>query len=152
MSLQEKINAAWKDALKQRNPSKDVLALMRTELKNKAISSREAGNQTTELSDELALTVFAKMAKQRRESIATFKSGGREDLVAKEETELKVIESYLPTQMSDDDIKKIVEEVIASTGASSMKDMGKVMGPVMAKTKGQADGKRVQDAVRALLA
>ena len=152
MSLQEKINAAWKEALKKRDPKKDVLALMRTELKNKAISSREAGSQTTEISDDLALTVFAKMAKQRRESIATFKTGGRDDLVATEEAELMVIEGYLPKQLSDEAIKGIVSEVIAATGASSMKDMGKVMGPIMAKTKGQADGKRVQGVVRELLA
>lgn len=147
MSLEEQIQTAWKDAMKARDPKKDALSAIRTELKNYAINARGAGERTG-LPDEEVLVVLGKMAKQRRESIAEYEKGGREDLVEKERLELSVIESYLPAQLSDEELGKIVDEVIAETGASSMKDMGKVMGPIMARAKGRADGKQVQAAVK----
>ena len=91
------------------------------------------------------------LAKQRRDSIAQFSDAGREELAEKEAQELKILEEYLPAQLSDADIEAAVDEAIAQTGASSMRDMGKVMGPVMAKLKGQADGNKVQAAVKAKL-
>jgi uncharacterized protein YqeY len=151
MSLQEEVTQAWKDAMKARDPKKDALAMIRTELKNEAINNRSGGDQSTDIDDDVAFKVLGKMAKQRRESIAEYEKGGRDDLVAKEKAELGVIESFLPAQMGEDEILKIVEEVIAQTGASSMKDMGKVMGPAMAKVAGRADGKAVQAAVKAKL-
>ena len=151
MSLQDDVTEAWKTAMKARDPKKDALASIRTELKNAAINARSGGDQSTELDDAEALKVLGKMAKQRRESISEYEKGGRDDLVAKEKAELEVIESFLPAAMSDDEIAAIVDEVIAQTGASSMKDMGKVMGPAMAKVAGRADGKAVQAAVKAKL-
>lgn len=147
MSLEEQINAAWKDAMKARDPKKDALASIRTELKNHAINSRGAGERTG-LPDDEVLEVLGKMAKQRRESIAEYTKGDRQDLVDKESLELSVIEGYLPAQLSDEELGKIVDEVLKETGASSMKDMGKVMGPIMAKAKGRADGKQVQALVK----
>jgi uncharacterized protein YqeY len=149
--LQETITEAWKTAMKARSPEKDILALMRTELKNKAIATREAGSSTTEVNDEMALTVFQKMAKQRKDSITQYQAGGRDDLVAAEQNELEVIQRYLPQPMSEADIDAVISEVITQTGVSSMQEMGKVMGPAMGKLKGRADGKQVQARVRALL-
>ena len=124
---------------------------MRTELKNKAIATREAGSSSTEVNDETALAVFQKMAKQRKDSIEQYKTGGRDDLVAAEQAELDVIKRYLPQPMSEAEIDAVIQKVMADTGASSMQDMGKVMGPSMGQLKGRADGKQVQARVRALL-
>jgi len=150
-TLQEQVTTAWKDAMKARDPKKDVLASIRTELKNAAINNRSGGDQATDVSDDDALAVLSKMAKQRKESIAEYEKGGRDDLVEKETFELKTIESFLPAGLSDDEIAAIVDEAIAETGATSMKDMGKLMGVLMPKVKGRADGKQVQAAVRAKL-
>lgn len=148
MSLQDQISEDWKAAMKARDPKKDALGLIRTELKNVAISTRAAGDQGTSIGDDAAMEVLAKMAKQRRESIAEYQKGGREDLVAKESLELSVIETYLPAALSVDELAVLVEQAITATGASSMKDMGKLMGVLMPQIKGRADGKAVQDLVR----
>lgn len=147
-SLQTQVDAAWKEAMKARDPSKDALSSIRTELKNKAIETRSAGDSATTLDDKLALDVLTKMAKQRRESIAEYEKGGRDDLVAKEQAELDVITRFLPAALTSEELGAIVDDVIAETGATSMKDMGKVMGPIMARTAGRADGKAVQAKVR----
>jgi hypothetical protein len=151
MSLQDQINDDWKSAMKARDPSKDALGLIRTELKNFAIQTREAGAQGTTLEDEKALEVLTKMAKQRRDSIAEYEKGGRDDLVQKETLELRVIENYLPQQLSAEELAALVDEAIAATGASSMKDMGKLMGVLMPKTKGRAEGREIQAMVKAKL-
>ena len=151
MSLQQQITDDWKAAMKARSAEKDVLALIRTELKNKAIATREAGSQATEVSDDVAMGVLQKMAKQRKDSIEQYQTGGRDDLVAAEQAELDVVSRYLPQPMTDDEVDEVVKEVLAQTGASSMADMGKVMGPAMGRLKGRADGKQVQARVRALL-
>lgn len=147
-SLQTQVDAAWKEAMKARDPSKDTLSAIRTELKNKAIETRTAGDSSTTLDDKLALDVLTKMAKQRRESIAEYEKGGRDDLVEKEKAELDVITGFLPAALTSEELGAIVDDVIAQTGATSMKDMGKVMGPIMARTAGRADGKAVQAKVR----
>ncbi|TAL16746.1 GatB/YqeY domain-containing protein [bacterium] len=105
----------------------------------------------SELTDEDALGVLLTLSKQRKEAMELFKTGGREDLVAKESEELKIIESYLPAQMSEEEVAAEVKAAIAATGAVSPKDMGKVMGVLMPKVKGKADGKVVQNLVRTLL-
>lgn len=148
MSLQQQISDDWKEAMKARDPKKDALGLIRTELKNHAISTRAAGAQGTELGDEQVLDVLAKMAKQRRESIEEYKKGGRQDLVDKEALELSVIEAYLPQPLSREELAALVDETVRETGASSMKEMGKVMGALMPKVKGRADGKQLQELVK----
>ncbi|MCP4501196.1 MAG: GatB/YqeY domain-containing protein [Deltaproteobacteria bacterium] len=150
-TLQEQITSDWKDAMKARDPKKAILASIRTELKNAAINGRAAGDQSTDVEDEAALEVLGKMAKQRRESIAEFKKGDREDLAEKESFELAAIQAYLPAALSDDELGAIVDEAVASTGASSMKDMGKLMAALMPKVKGRADGGRVQTMVKTKL-
>ena len=123
-----------------------VLRMLISKLKNKKIEER-----VKDLSDEETISVIKKMAKQYKESIDQFKAGNREDLVEKEKNELKVISKYLPEEMPEKEIEKIVLEVIAETGASSIQDMGMVMKGVMAKTKAQADGKVVSIIVKSKL-
>ncbi len=108
----------------------------------------EKGGADYEATDEDVEAVLQKQAKQRRDSIEQFKAGGRDDLVQNESRELALIEAYLPAQMGEEEITKIVEEAIAATGATSAQDMGKVMGALMPKTKGKADGGLVSKIVR----
>jgi len=150
-TLQERISKDWQQAMKDRVPKKDVLSLMRTELKNKAINTRTGGEGGVTLEDKEALDVLRRMAKQRKESIESFKSGGRDDLVQKERFELEVIESYLPAQLSEAATEDVVRAIIARTGASSVKDLGKVMGAIMAEGKGQLDGNLAQTIAKRLL-
>lgn len=153
MTIQEQVDRDWKDAMKARSSDKDALSSIRTELKNKAIETRAAGDQSTTLDDEKATDVLTKMAKQRAESIAEYQKGGRDDLVATEQAELTVIERYLPKSLDEAALKTIIAEAIAEVGATSMKEMGKVMGPAMAKAKaaGRVDGKVVQALVKEAL-
>eukprot|EP00879_Flechtneria_rotunda_P017090 GHRR01017898.1.p1 GENE.GHRR01017898.1~~GHRR01017898.1.p1 ORF type:complete len:111 (+),score=41.15 GHRR01017898.1:579-911(+) len=104
-----------------------------------------------QVSDTDVLGVIQKLAKQRTDSIEQYKAGGRDDLVNKEQQELHVLQSYLPAQLSREELTKIVQEVVAETGANSVKQMGQVMKALMAKTVGQADNKMVSDLVKAAL-
>lgn len=147
MSLQDDITEAWKTAMKARDPRKDALSLIRSELKKEAINARSDGASDTELDDDAALQVLTRMAKQRRESIVEYEKGGRSDLVEKEQAELSVVQEFLPAALSEAELLAIIDEVIAETGASGPKAMGKVMGPAMKRAAGRADG----NAVRALV-
>ncbi len=131
-------------AMKAREMDKvNTIRSLRGAIKDKAIELKK-----DELTEEEIMGVLTKAAKQRRDSIASYKEGGRDDLVAEEEQELAIIEKYLPEQMGEEKISKIVADVIEQTGASSMRDMGKVMGAIMPKVKGKADGNLVQTIVR----
>ena len=110
----------------------------------------QEGVKTVTEEDEMAALV--KMAKQRKDSLAIYQEQGREDLAAIEQEELNVIEKFLPAQLSEDEIAAEVNAIIAQTGASSMKDMGKVMGMANGKLKGRADGKMIAEMVKKLLA
>ena len=151
MSLKDRISDEIKTAMK----AKDKLRLETVRGIKKVILEKEStiraeGREALNEDEELA--VVMQLAKQRRDSIKQYTDAGREDLADKEAKELEILEEYLPAQMSDADIEAAVDEAIAQTGASSMRDMGKVMGPVMAKLKGQADGGKVQSIVKAKLA
>lgn len=148
--LLEQLESDMKDAMRSKDRLRlQTIRLVRAAIKQKEIDSRTAG--TSEVTDEDAVTVLQKQAKQRRDSIAQFTEAGRDDLAKIESAELAIIESYLPEQLSEDEIRITVEAVVARTGASSMKDMGKVMGPAMNELKGRADGGLVQRIVRELL-
>lgn len=108
----------------------------------------EKGGAGYEATEEDIQTVLQKQAKQRRDSIEQFKAGGRDELAEKETKELELIESYLPQPMDEEEIKKLVDEAITITGATSAADMGKVMGALMPKVKGKADGGLVSKIVR----
>jgi uncharacterized protein len=134
MSLKDRITDDMKSAM--RAGEKDRLATIRLALA--ALKQREVDERIV-LDDTQVLAVIEKMIKQRREAITQFEAGGRADLVAKEAAEIVVLQTYLPTQMSDAEIDAVITEAIASTGATSIKDMGKVMGAVKAKAQGKAD-------------
>lgn len=136
-----------KSAMKSQDKVKvNALRLLISDLKYARISSNE------DLTDEQEMAVVLSAAKKRKESIESYKTGGRDDLLAKEEQELKIISEYLPEQMSEEEVIAEIESVIAETGASSMKDLGRVMGMAMKKLKGKADGSLVQEIVRRKLA
>lgn len=134
MTLKERITEDMKTAM--RAGEKERLATIRLVLA--AVKQIEVDERIT-LDDARMLTVLEKLAKQRKESIAQFESGGRADLVAKEAAELAVIQSYLPEQMSGAELDALIAEAIASTSATTIKDMGKVMGVVKSKAAGRAD-------------
>jgi hypothetical protein len=134
MSLKARIQEDMKSAL--RAGEKERLANIRMLMA--AIKQREV-DERIELDDTQVLAVIDKMAKQRRESITQFAAGGRADLVAKEEAELKLLGAYLPAQLSEAEIDAMITAAIASTGAASIKDMGKVMAAIKAPAAGRAD-------------
>jgi uncharacterized protein len=134
VGLKERITDDMKTAM--RAGEKDRLATIRLVLA--AVKQIEVDERIT-LDEPRMLTVLEKMVKQRKESIAQFEAGGRADLVAKEAAELAVIQAYLPAQLSDAELDALIAEAIASTGATTIKDMGKVMGVVKSKAAGRAD-------------
>ncbi len=148
--LLQQLESDMKDAMRSKDRVRlQTIRLVRAAIKQIEIDSRTAG--VSEVTDEDAVSVLQKQAKQRRDSITQFRNAGRDDLADTELAELAIIESYLPEQLSEDKIRSTVEAVIAGTGANSMKDMGKVMGPAMNELKGRADGGIVQRIVRELL-
>ena len=134
MALKDRITEDMKSAM--RAGEKDRLGTVRMILA--AIKQREVDERIS-LDDTQVFAVLEKMVKQRKESIAQFESGGRADLVAKEGAELAIVQAYLPAQLSAADLDALIAEAIASTGAASIKDMGKVMGVVKSKAQGRAD-------------
>ncbi|MBE9032762.1 GatB/YqeY domain-containing protein [filamentous cyanobacterium LEGE 11480] len=151
MSLIDQIGTDIKTAMKAKDKVRlETLRGIKKVLLDKEVSVRPSGQ--TELTPEQEIEALSQIAKQRRDSIAQFTDAGRADMAEQEAIELKIIEEFLPTQLTDDEIAVIVAEVVAEVGATSPKDMGKVMGPVMQKLKGKADGKKVQAAVKASLA
>lgn len=146
MSVGSKIADDLKEAMKSGDKVRvSVLRMIRSEIKNREIDKGEA------LSDDDIMAVVRSFSKKAKDSIEQFSAAGRTDLSDKEEKELAVIESYLPAQLSDEDLKTLIKDVIAETGAGSMRDMGKVMKAVMAKAQGQADGKTVNSLVKEVL-
>lgn len=151
MSLMQQIGEDIKTAMKAKDKLRlETLRGIKKVLLEKEVSVRPSGQ--TELTPDQEIEALSQIAKQRRDSIEQFTSAGRQDMADQEAAELKIIEEFLPAQLSDAEIAAAVAEVIAQVGASSAKEMGKVMGPVMAKLKGKADGKKVQAAVKAQLA
>ena len=146
MTLKERITEDMKTAM--RSGEKDRLAVIR--LLQAAIKQREVDERIT-LDDAQVTSVLEKMIKQRKESIVAFEKGARADLVAKETAEIAVLQPYLPAQLSDAELDAIISDAISSTGAASIKDMGKVMGIVKAKAAGKADMGAVGARIKAKL-
>lgn len=143
MSLLDQLNTDIITAAKNNEPLvRDTLRMVKTTVKNTEI------NKGHELSDEEVIEVLAKEVKQRQEAAQSFKDGGRPELAEKEEQEITILKKYLPEQLSEDEVKTLVDQAVAETGASSMSDMGKVMGALMPKAKGRADGNLVSRLVR----
>ncbi|MCD6151877.1 MAG: GatB/YqeY domain-containing protein [Deltaproteobacteria bacterium] len=146
MNLKEQLTEEMKTAAKAKDKLKlSTIRMVRSEIKNREIALRH------EVNDDEVLKLLGTMVKQRKDSISQFKKGGREDLAAKEELELKILGVYLPEPMNVAEIENIVKTVIAETGATGKKDMGKVMQAVMARVAGRADGKEVNRMVSSQL-
>ncbi|MBS9337236.1 GatB/YqeY domain-containing protein [Fructobacillus parabroussonetiae] len=147
MSLLAQVQEDMKTAMKAKD--KQTLGVVR---QIKSAVMNEQINVGHDLTEEEELSVLSREVKQRKESIAEFKEGGRDDLAEATQAELDVLAKYLPAQMTEEEIKQVVAAAIEKTGANSPKDMGKVMGIVSAQTKGRADGKVVADTVKQALA
>ncbi|MFT7671109.1 MAG: hypothetical protein ACI8X5_003825 [Planctomycetota bacterium] len=146
MSLQDRIQEDIKQAMRDKNVvTRDTLRMVSSEMKNSRIELQR------DLEDEDVLKVLARCVKTRRDSFEQYTEHGRPELAAVEAAEIAVIEVYLPAQMSAEDVRAAVQAAITESGASSMKDMGAVMKVLMAKHKGQIDGKIAQQLLRELL-
>jgi uncharacterized protein len=147
MTLSERLQAAMRDAMRARDD-------MRTQTLRMAMAA--AHNQKIakgrELTDEEVVDVLGKQVKQRRESIAMYRDAGREDRAATEEAEAAILAEFLPEQLSEEEIEGLAREAIATTGATSPADLGRVMGTLSPQTKGKADGRVVSEVARRLLA
>ena len=151
MALKDKITEDLKTAMKARDQVRlDTLRAIITEMKNMSIAQKGEG-KSGELSEADEVAVLSRARKQRDESIVAFKNGNRPDLAAIEEAQLAVILDYLPKQLTLDEVKALVQQVIAEVGATSKKDMGKVMGKLMPHVKGRFPGDQVKPVVEALL-
>ena len=150
MGLKEQIGEDIKTAMK----AKDKVRLQTVRGIKKAILEKEVELRPKgqdSLTPEQEIELLSQQAKQRRDSIEQFTNAGRDELADKEKQELAIIETYLPEQVSDAEIESIVDRLIADSGASTMKDLGKVMGPAMKELKGKADGKKIQELVKSKL-
>jgi uncharacterized protein YqeY len=144
--IHAKIQDDMKQAMKARDQARvDVLRYLHSEIKNVGI------NEKVEITDEIVLKVISRLAKQRREGAEEFRKANRLDLTAKEEAELAILETYLPKALGVEDLKAELRTVIQEVGATSKKDMGKVMKVAMSRLAGKADGKAIQAAAAALL-
>ncbi|GEK90648.1 GatB/YqeY domain-containing protein [Alkalibacterium kapii] len=143
MSKLDQLNQDMINAMKQKDKEKlSTVRMLKSALQTEQINKGE------ELTEEEELTILAREKKQRMESLNEFKAAGRDDLVLKLEKELFVVNGYLPEQLSEEEVRAIVQETISKTQASSMQDMGKVMGALMPKVKGKADGSLVSSIVK----
>ncbi len=146
MSLKDKIKADIKEAMRAKDTARrDTLRNLSAAIKQVEVDERK------ELSDSEIEAILTKYAKQREDALAQFKAAGREDLVAKEEAELKIVKSYLPEPLSDEELRALVEDIIKEVGATSMKDMGKIMGAIKSKAGSRADGSKVNKIVKDIL-
>ena len=151
MEIVDKIDKSLTEALKNKDQDRTLtLRSIISQKKQKEIEKRTQDKKN--ITDEDMILILNKMVKQRRESIELYKQGGRQDLVDKETKELKIIQEYLPEQLSEEEIKKICEQAINNLKATSLKDMGKVMGTIKSKYKGSVDlsiaGKILKDKLK----
>ncbi|WP_427339534.1 GatB/YqeY domain-containing protein [Caloranaerobacter sp. DY30410] len=146
MSFKERLMADLKASMKNKDKvRKDVITMVRAAIKQREVDER------VELSDEDIIELIAKQVKQKKDALKDFEKGGRQDLVELTQKEIDILMEYLPKQLSEDEIDEIVKAAIEEIGASTMKDMGKVMSYVMLKVKGRADGSLVNKIVRQYL-
>ena len=146
MSLKDKLTDDLKVAMKAQDKiRKSAITMLRAAVKQVEVDTR------AEVSDDEILDIIVKQVKQKNNAIEDFKNGGREDLVELTKSEIDVLMAYMPAQLSDDELTVIVKDAIAQVGATTIKDMGKVIGIVSGKTKGQAESKRIADIVKKTL-
>lgn len=147
MTLNERLSEDMKQAMKDKDKFRlSVIRMIRSSIKNIEIDQRKT------LDDDEVLDILNREIKQRKDSLQDFEKAGREDLVDPLKAEIAIISEYMPQQLSEDEIKEIVQQTIQQVGASSKADMGKVMSALMPKVKGRADGKLVNQLVQQFLA
>lgn len=143
MSLKQKLQEDLKSSMKNKdNTRKSVVTLIRASIKQYEVDNR------VELGDAEITDLMAKLLKQTRDSLGDFKKANRDDLVSQAEAEIEVLKEYLPQQLSEEELNEIVISTISEVGATSMKDMKKIMSSIMPKVKGRADGKLINELVR----
>ena len=143
MSLKEKLQEDLKSSMKNKDTvKKSVVTLIRAAIKQHEFDNR------VELADDAIIDIISKQLKQRKDSLAEFVKANRDDLVEETKSEIQVLEGYLPQQLSEEELEKIVIETIAEVGATSMKDMGKIMATIKPKTAGRADGRKINELVK----
>lgn len=146
MTLREKINDDIKTAMKEKNvATRDALRLLSSAMKQIEVDERK------ELNDEDVIKIIQKQVKQRNDAMTQYRDAGREDLYEKEASEAAIFETYLPKQLSDEELENAIRVIIAETGAASMKEIGKVMGAASKALGAQADGKRINECAKKLL-
>ncbi len=143
MYLKEKLQEDLKSSMKNKDTiRKSVITLVRAAIKQIEVDQR------VELDDVAVMDIISKQLKQRNDSLAEFEKAGREDLIEETKSEIQVLKEYLPQQLSEEELEKIVIETIAEVGATSMKDMGKIMAIIKPKTAGRADGRKINELVK----
>lgn len=143
MSLKQKLQEDLKSSMKNKDTvRKSVITLIRAAIKQYEVDNRQ------ELGDEGVIDIISKQLKQRKDSLVEFEKAGREDLIEETKSEIQVLEEYLPQQLSEDELEQIVIQTIAEVGATSMKDMGKIMSTIKPKTAGRADGRKINELVK----
>ena len=147
MSLQAKVMTALKEAMK----AKDKVALESLRAIKSALLLAQTSGANEGMNESEELKILQRLVKQRKDSATIFMEQGRADLAEPELAQVKIIAQFLPAQMSEDDVKAVITEIISSTGATSMKDMGKVMGMASKQLAGKADGKTISTIVKQLL-
>ncbi|MGP1616670.1 GatB/YqeY domain-containing protein [Peptostreptococcus stomatis] len=143
MSLKEKLQEDLKSSMKNKDTiKKSVVTLIRAAIKQHEVDNR------VELADDAIIDIISKQLKQRKDSLVEFEKANRDDLIEETKSEIQVLEGYLPQQLSEEELEKIVIETIAEVGATSMKDMGKIMATIKPKTAGRADGRKINELVK----
>lgn len=146
MSVLDQLNQDMKAAMKAKDKAKlKTIRMLKASLQNEKLAKQD------DLTEQEELDILAREKKQRLDSLQEFKQAGRDDLVDEVEEELAIVAEYLPEPLSDNEVKEIIQSVIDSVNASGMQDMGKVMGAVMPKVKGRADGNFVSEVVKTKL-
>ena len=149
MSLKERISSEIKTAMKSGDRNTvSVLRMVNAKILEKEVELRSKKGRDYQLNDEEAIGVILTYAKQRRQSIDSYREGGRDDLAAQEESELLILQQYLPKQLSEEEVEAMVEQAISETGANGPQDMGRVMKALMPKVKGAVDGKLLSEMVQ----
>jgi uncharacterized protein len=146
MTLREQINNDIKTAMKEKNNAvRDALRLLSSAMKQIEVDERK------ELSDDDVIKIIQKQVKQRNDAMSQYRDAGREDLYEQEASEAAIFEAYLPQQLSDDELESALRTIIAEVGATSMKEIGKVMGAASKSLGAQADGKRINECAKKIL-
>ena len=151
MNMRDRVNAALKDAMKSKEADRlSTLRLINAAIKDRDIAARSEDN-TTGVSDDEILKILAKMIKQRRDSAQAYDEGGRIELAERERAEIEVIQSFLPKQLSETDVRKAIADAIQETGANSIRDMGRIMSVLKGRYAGQMDFGKAGAEVKATL-